>query len=94
METWMNQAEQLEIELAQQQREAVEKAKAALQIVAGGIRLLNARLLTLLALVSAIGMFAWACSQPSPERLMVAAAFAVLVFLPVLYWARASFKGD
>lgn len=61
----------------------------AAQLVAIGrfahfaLGVLNARLLTLLALAAATALFAWTLYQPDVLRLATSCAFALLVFWPV-----------
>lgn len=52
--------------------------------VHAGLMILNARLFTLLALACSAAMFTWVIYAPDPLRLATAAAFAILVYLPVL----------
>jgi hypothetical protein len=53
------------------------------------LRVLSARLLTVLSLIASIGLFIAAlCVEPTYPALAVAAAFAVLVFLPVMFRER------
>lgn len=60
-----------------------------------GIRLLNVRFYTLLAVLAAAALFGYAMFQPDRERTVVAAAFAILVLAPVLWLhARTGFSQD
>lgn len=54
------------------------------QVTAMFMRILNQRALTLLALLMCAGMFGVVVWDPQPWRLAGAAAFAVLVYLPLL----------
>ena len=44
------------------------------------------RILTLLALLGAVGMFSWSVIEPTGWRLAAAIAFAAFVFLPLAYF--------
>lgn len=49
-----------------------------------GLRILNHRLLTLLALLMTFGLFCWAMFQGSWTHFTIAGAFGVVIFLPLL----------
>jgi hypothetical protein len=58
------------------------------EILAGAnvaLKVLQARLLVLLAMLLSFSLFAWAMWLGSQLALIIAAAFAVSVFLPVLF---------
>lgn len=68
-------------------------AQASLQFIQMGYRVLSLRVMQFVALFAAIGLFALALAQQSLVSLGVAAAFSVLIFLPVL-WADRPAKAD
>lgn len=47
--------------------------------------ILSLRILALIALVGAVGMFSYAVSDPVPWRLYAAVAFAVVVLWPIVW---------
>lgn len=68
-------------------------AQASLQFIQMGYRVLSLRVMQFVALFAAIGLFSLALWQQSLVSLGVAAAFSVLIFLPVL-WADRPAKAD
>jgi hypothetical protein len=61
------------------------------QVLAGtsiALKVLQARLLVMVAMALTFLLFAWSMWNPSTITLSIAAAFAALVFLPVLVLTR------
>lgn len=56
-------------------------------------RVLNARVASLLALLGAIGLTAWAMRIETPMALSIAVSFDILVYLPVMLIAYVKPKG-
>lgn len=52
------------------------------------LKLISARLVTILALVMTCGMFVWTMCDPTILRCIMAATWAVVIFLPVLWAGR------
>ena len=59
-----------------------EQTRILLMYVSVGLQVLSARVVLLLALVLTFSLFVWAVADPTWPRIVAAAAFAVLVFLP------------
>ena len=62
--------------------ETTQATKVMLLYIRVGLQVLSARLVLLLALALAFGLFAWAMWLPGWERIATATIFAVLIFLP------------
>jgi len=60
----------------------------ALRILGFAALTLSVKILTWLSLTGAIAAFAYALIEPNRERTIVAAAYAVLVYLPSLFIER------
>lgn len=56
------------------------------QAIDVGLTVLNHRILTILALLMAFGLFSWAMYAGDWVHLTIAGAFGVIIFLPIL-WA-------
>jgi hypothetical protein len=65
--------------------ENLDKVVAAIQVA---LKVLGARFLTLLALLMTFGLFAWAMFQATWLHFAIAAAFGIVIFLPVLWHGR------
>jgi hypothetical protein len=52
------------------------------------LKLLSAKLITLIALLMAFGLFSWAMWDPTTPRVIVASIWALGIFLPVLWTGR------
>lgn len=61
-----------------------EEVKALILMINAGMKVLSMRVVLLLTLLLTAALFAWCLYLPGPYRLGAAAAFAVLVFLPVI----------
>jgi hypothetical protein len=59
-----------------------QQTQVLLLYIRVGIAVLSARIVMLLALVLAFGLFAWAMAAPTYERIACATLFAILIFLP------------
>lgn len=57
-----------------------------------GLKVLSARLMTLLALFLVFSLFAWVMATPDIQRIVIAGLFAVLVFLPLILLDNATRK--
>ena len=57
----------------------------ALRILGFAALTLSVRVLTWLSLIGGMGLFAYAVVEPSRERTIAAALFAILVYLPSLW---------
>lgn len=76
-------------ELAKREAAVIAKERELQLIIAFVRTLLGAvgqRILTVLALVGAVGMFSWSVFEPTGWRLAAAIAFAAFVFLPLAYF--------
>ena len=60
------------------------EVEAVIRFAQTGLRVLSERLLTLLALVGALGAFAWVMVAPDWIRASSAACYAVLVLWPCI----------
>ena len=61
-----------------------QQTQVLLLYIRVGLAVLSARLVLLLALVLAFGLFAWAMALPTYERIGCATLFALLIFLPAV----------
>lgn len=52
------------------------------------LKLISARLITILALCMTCGMFIWTMCDPTLLRCIMASTWAVVIFLPVLWAGR------
>lgn len=52
------------------------------------LKLISARLITILALLMTCGMFVWTMCDPTILRCIMASTWAVVIFLPVLWSGR------
>lgn len=52
------------------------------------LRLLSARLLTIVALLLTFGLFAWAMATQTPLGCIIAVAWGLIIFLPILFIGR------
>ena len=52
------------------------------------LKIISARLITILALVMTCGMFVWTMCDPVTLRCIMAATWAVVIFRPVLWAGR------
>ena len=68
-----------------------EELRQAIAVVRTALGVLGQRTMTLLALLAACGMFAWAVLDPNALRITAACLYAVLVFGP-LAWLDARGK--
>lgn len=68
-----------------------------LEVLSGAnvaLRLLQARLVTILALLIAAGLFAWAMWRQTALGAIIASIWGLSVFLPVLYTDRGGRDGE
>lgn len=56
-----------------------------LQMVRIAMDAISSRILTFVTMLLCGGAFAWALSDPAHERIIAAAAFAILVFWPIVH---------
>jgi hypothetical protein len=71
-------------------RKEAQRTDAILSVLALALQAISSRLVVIVSMVMTFALFAWAMTQGgSLVRLAVAASFAVLVFLPVLWRSHA-----
>lgn len=83
--------QQLELALAGK----TEASRLVQEMIAIGLRALGTRMLTAIALVGDVSLFAWVMVAPSWERLLGAALFAVSSWTLVNFkWERKAFDEE
>lgn len=83
--------------MAQQQEQLnakVQQLQHHLGIISAALSVLGVRVFTFLALIGGLVMFGYAVWEPEWTRTMAAAAYAVIIFLPTLYWTRGKLQGE
>jgi hypothetical protein len=58
------------------------------------LKLIQARLITLVALLMTFGLFAWAMWQETSLAVIIAATWGLTIFLPVLFTGRGGYDAQ
>jgi hypothetical protein len=72
----------------------IQQLQHHLAIVQAATRVLSVRAFTFISLLGGLGLFGWCVADPEISRIVATSAYAGLVFLPTLYWARSTAKGE
>jgi hypothetical protein len=75
---------------ASESKDSVRTRRDYVATITAALDMLGSRILALIAVVAACGIWSWSVYEPEPQRTYAAIAFSLTVFLPAvaLYWRR------